>query len=157
MHTDALLVCSDECISFIDAVETAMRLERQALVSLDIERMIHATSEKQAAVKRLEQSRHRLQKLVEMRFGVTTLSEVDAQLDESLLAPWQERQAVWARRWAELVTLAETNQGFIQHSMKNLGALIDNLKQLFGKQSLYDQSGRPKDLTGAGKVTEGRY
>lgn len=95
--------------------------------------------------------------MAQVRYGITQLSELPEKLEEPLRELWNERQALWASNWEKVVALAQTNQQFIQHSLKNLSTLLDNLKQLFGKQSLYDQSGRPKDMNQSGKVTEGRY
>ena len=71
--------------------------------------------------------------------------------------PWMEETEAFFKSWREVYALCEQNQRFIQHSLKNMGLIVENLKRLFGDNSLYSAAGKRVESQAPGKVVEARY
>lgn len=130
--------------------------ERQGLIAFDIEKITTSTIEKTALVNQLKEKREALKRLAHVRFG-KSLAEVESELSAEYLDSWRSQESKWRTTWLVLSKKCESNQELLKHSLKNMDLLLGNLKTLFGKPGVYNQSGKRQDLSSSGKVVEGRF
>jgi len=73
---------------------------------------------------------------------------------------FKDAKRTWLAAYERMKLRCEGNQSFIQHSLKNLEMITDNLMRLLGQLSLYNNKGHKTDLSvhrPSGKVVEGTY
>ncbi|NBX77342.1 MAG: hypothetical protein EBQ92_12375 [Proteobacteria bacterium] len=153
---ELLLTWSQECVELAEQILKVLEKEREGLIAFDIEKITSSTIEKTALVNQLKEKRESLKRLSQVRFG-KSLSEVESELSNDLVDKWRTQESRWRTSWLKLSTRAQSNQGLLKHSLKNVDLLLGNLKSLFGNPGVYNQSGKRQDLSTSGKVLEGRF
>jgi hypothetical protein len=153
---ELLLAWSQECTDLAQQVLKVLEKEREGLIAFNIEKITSSTIEKTALVNQLKEKREALKRLSQVRFG-KSLSEVESEFSGDLLNKWRAQESQWRISWMHLSRRAQSNQGLLKHSLKNIDLLLGNLKSLFGNPGVYNQSGKRQDLSTSGKVLEGRF
>jgi hypothetical protein len=153
---ELILSWNKECISLAQQLLEAIEKERLGLVSFDMGLITSSTAQKTSLMNRLKEKREALRKLATVRYG-KPLDQIQEELPTELSNQWKEDLMKWRRLWEELSRRSQANQGLLKHSLKNLDLLLGNLKQLLGRPGIYNQTGKRQDLTGSGKVLEGRF
>lgn len=132
--------------------------ERMALISLNMERIVQSNLRKESLLGKIKRTKHSLQLQLKALFEVSKIHDLSEHLDsEADRREWEVLLKNWTQDWNSISALCENNQGFIQHSLKNLGVLVENLKRLFGENTVYSSSGGRKDSTTQGQVVEASY
>jgi len=130
----------EECLRLAGELNACLAEEREALIELNIEKIVQTNFRKDDLGRQL----------AEQRRNFSTLAKALGTLPEN----WVER---WSPAWQAMETACKQNQKFISHSLKNLSLIVDNLKRLFGESSTYTPAGKKHDSNTAGKMVEAKY
>lgn len=146
---EKLLELNGESCRLCQALTLCFQEERRLLVQFQTEALQINNGQKEELIREVAARRRELKAL-------------QAQMPaEALASPqWQAAQGEWSASWNRMRQHCEENQEFLQHSLKNLEMISDNLLRLVGQLSLYNNKGSKIDLSvhrPAGKVVEGTY
>lgn len=135
-----LHLVGEECLRLATELKACLQEERTALIELRTETIVQTNFRKEDLGRQL----------AEQRKLFSALAHEVGELPEK----WTER---WSPAWAGIESQCRENQKFIQHSLRNLGLIVDNLKRLFGERSTYSPTGKKQETTSSGKMTEASY
>lgn len=144
---EALFVLFQECISLLGALSLCLREERSHLIRFQLDKLI-ATNKRKEKILRELLRRHKL-----LQARRTEIDELKKEGGDE----WNLLQDTWQTTWDETRVLSETNQRFLEHSVSNIGTLLEHLQRLFGETSTYTMSGKLENLKIQGRVLEGKY
>lgn len=140
---DQALALLKECVQLCAELEACLREERTALTALKTEALVQCNFRKETLGIQLKDKRRQL------RISVKVLTVEEA-------AAWAAHEAEWLRRWDSVRRECEFNQKLLQHSLKNLGLIVDNLRRIFGVNRTYSAAGKQVNATTSGSVVEAR-
>ena len=147
---------SSECIALARSLREVLIKERTALITLNTDEVLIQVTQKESGILKLARKRAELKKFARTQFQAETL-EALVFSDEELQKEWAQYKQEWITVWTELREMCEYNQKFINHSMRNLDRLVENLKRLMGQHATYSPKGKRIDQNSQGSVVEGRY
>lgn len=151
-----LFSLSEESCALAQSLREVLIKERAALITLNTEEILILVTQKESGMLKLSRKRAEIKKFVRTQFqqeAIENLSFMDPELQQE----WERQNALWVQSWKELRKVCEYNQQFINHSMKNLDRLVENLKRLLGQHATYSPKGKRIDQNSQGSVVEGRY
>lgn len=128
--------------------------ERIELIALNTQKLTEINARKEHLVSELKTARDAVGAHINATFQADTAEALEAQLSSEEAARWTEMKNAWNDQWNDLKMLTEQNQRLLDHSLKNLGKMADNLKRLLGESSRYSQSGTKLDSPNPGRVVE---
>ena len=152
-----ILILANECLTICRDLVTCLEEERVALMGLNTEVLVQVNFKKENLGAQLKLSYQEMSKVAKFQYQAATLSEVAASLSVSLQAPWQHVLQELKETQIQLQNIAQSNQKFLKHSLKNLSLIVDNLKRLFGDQPLYSQQGKKVEGPQSGRMVEASY
>lgn len=153
-HVSAL---QQECVRLCAELKECLEEERRLLVEYSIDKLPHNTLLKESLVSTLGRKRRELREYLRLRFDVSTAEEATDRFPEEFAQEWAERAAQWRELWEMTRKECVRNQQFLEHSVRNIGLLVDNLKHVFGEGSVYGNKGQKVDMKRQGKVLQGKY
>jgi len=139
-NKEQLHLVGEECLRLAAELGACLLEEREALILLQTEKIVQTNFRKEDLGRQLAQQRKVFSGLAH---DVGALPE-----------KWTER---WAPAWEMIEFRCRDNQKFIQHSLRNLGLIVDNLKRLFGERPTYTVTGKKSESSSSGKMTEASY
>jgi len=151
-----LFSLSEESCALAHSLREVLIKERAALITLNTEEILILVTQKESGMMKLSRKRAEIKKFVRTQFQQEAIENL-VFMDPELQQDWEKQKAVWSQSWAELRKVCEYNQQFINHSMKNLDRLVENLKRLLGQHATYSPKGKRIDQNSQGSVVEGRY
>ena len=147
---------TDECVAHARNLKEILNKERAALITLNTDDILILVSQKDSGMLKLQRKKAELKKFMREHFQSDSMASLSFS-DPFLEAEWNTKKESWELSWNELRGLCEHNQRFINHSMKNLDRLVENLKRLLGQHATYSPKGKRVDQNSQGSVVEGRY
>ncbi|NBX69301.1 MAG: hypothetical protein EBR01_10115 [Proteobacteria bacterium] len=148
-------LCEESCALALGLKQVLLK-ERAALITLNTEEILILVTQKESGMLKLSRKRAEIKKFVRTQFQQDDLEKLHF-TDSELQSQWNILRENWLSAWTELRNVCETNQQFINHSMKNLDRLVENLKRLLGQHATYSPKGKRVDQNSQGSVVEGRY
>lgn len=146
-----------ESLELCDNLEKCFQQERRLLVELKMEELAQLNLRKEAYISKLVRKRHELKQSLRMYFAVENPKEVLSKVSPEDGAQWMIHWEQWLKRWDEIRVTCVENQKFLEHSTRNIGVLVDQLKSLLGEHSIYSKEGKRVELQSEGKVLQGKY
>ncbi len=147
----------EECTRLCAELRSSLAKERSLLVELKVAEIPHLTLQKESLMLALVRKRRELKEYLKHRYGLEKVSQYADKLSPDEAPHWSAAEARWRVEWGELRESLRRNQEFLKHSLKNLGALADNLKRCLGEPSIYSAKGNRVDLQTEGKVVAASY
>lgn len=148
-------LCEESC-ELARGLRAILTQERAALITLNTDEILILVTQKESGMLKLSRKRAEIKKFVRTQFQQNELEKLKF-ADTDLQLQWDALREKWLVEWSELRKICETNQQFINHSMKNLDRLVENLKRLLGQHATYSPRGKRIDQNSQGAVVEGRY
>ena len=152
-----LCLWTDESIALCRELQDLLCRERLALIHLRGEELAEITMSKEVLVRRIVDSRRRLQESGKAWYGVESSTELEGKVLPEQKEIWSQKHKLWLEAWTETCKQAERSQLFLQHSQRNLGRLIENWRRLIGEAPLYSAKGQKVDNKSTGRVFEAKY
>lgn len=144
----------DECSDLCEQLSSALGAERSALVAFRMDDLLENNARKESLLSRLH-SRQNWVKAETVRLtGGKPLSTIVEEVPAALRASFTSAVARWEKTWGETLVRCRANQAFIQHSLRNLTAVADHLRQALGVGRLYSNKGSAVELGTEGSVVE---
>ena len=152
-----ILAAQKQCIESCALLIDCLKEERTALISLEMETIIQNNLKKEGLTFGVRRKQEHLLELVRAHYGCDDLNAMLGKISADDANQWKQRMTLWKEQWEEVERLCKRNQSFIQHSLKNLGLIVVNLRRLLGTHSTYSSNGSRVDQAYCGKVVEARY
>jgi hypothetical protein len=157
-NLESILTLSDECVATCAALCQCLALERQSFVEFKMEEMLHNNFEKDRLLGQLTSLKQTLRgHVATLTGGPSDLESLMKILPAAEAESLAEKNAQWRLAWEALAVLCQKNQWLFKHSLRNLDAIADNLKRLFGLHSTYTARGTRVDLKPRGSTVGGSY
>ena len=106
---------------------TVLQKEKLALISLKTDDILQLIVEKEHRLLLVKKIREELQLLLQANFAVDSSDEFEKLLNEPEKSEWGTLRKAWLTVWESSVQQIESNQKFMNHSLKNLSSLVENL------------------------------
>jgi hypothetical protein len=131
----------EECLRLCRELKSCLDEEWTCLVAYRPEGLLLTNQRKEGLIAALAA------KKAELRLA-------QAQRNESLT---DDARTEWSSAWELMRDRCEENQRFMRHSLRNMECLLDNIKHLMGRSSLYSSKGKRVDMVSEGKVVTAKY
>lgn len=155
---ERILFLSDECVRLCLELQGCFQNERIALIEFKMDDLIQNNFNKERLLGALTATKQKLRDaMAEKTGGIYDCEQFEKTLSASEFPLWVARRNEWLSTWELLRNLCEKNQNFFKHSLRNLDAIVDNLKRLFGLHSTYTSKGMRQETSPRGSVVEGSY
>lgn len=152
-----ILTLSAECLVICRELVACLEEERVALITLNTENIVQTNFKKETLGSELKLKYREVGLLAKAKHGADHLSQISSRLPVPVRETWDLTYSELKKSQLEVQALAEANQRFLRHSLKNLGLIVDNLKRLFGLTTLYSPQGKKVDGPQSGRMVEASY
>lgn len=134
-----------------------LKKEKAALIALKTDEIMSLTSEKEHSLSLVKKLREELHTDLKTYYGIESSEFLETLLVGEEKKEWLLLRNEWLKVWQESVAQMEANQKFMNHSLKNISCLFENLKGLFGQKPIYSSKGQKVEAKIRTRVIEGRY
>ena len=152
-----ILLIQDRCIALCHVLKDCFQIEREALIHLKLEGLLETNGRKEDVSRQLVGQKKAMHCLLQNVFGLSDSQGFEDLLTGEQRDAWLMKRAQWLKIWEQTRDWCEANQRFMNHSLRNLSILEENLKRLFGEPTTYSPKGMKIESKTQGKVVEARY